>query len=279
LVSQVLDEDREQAVEPSESPEVGIDFDRANAARMYDYFLGGGHNFAVDREQAVKAAAAHPGIVRTLVENRRFLGRAVRWCVEQGIDQFLDLGSGVPTVGNVHQIAHETDPAIRVAYVDFEPVAIAHATEIVAALDTVTATRADLRDPDAVLGAPGVSELLDLDRPVALLLVAVLHFVPGDLSELLARYRAVLAPGSVLVISHSSDDHDDAELADRMRSAAAAYDDSATPGTLRTRAELRALVDGLALDVVEPGLVDVINWPEYQGAPSGHYGIVARIPA
>lgn len=196
--------------------------------------------------------------------NRAYLARAVGWCLrDAGISQFLDLGCGVPTVGNVHEVAHGIDPCARVAYVDFEPVAVTHAREIVAGLDTVSVTAADLREPDRVLTSPGVAGLLDFTRPVAVLAVGVLHFVPGDLSAIFARYRAALAPGSAVVLSHGSDDWDDAGLAATARAAAEGYRDSATPVTLRTRAELEALLAGL--DLEPPGLVDITAWP----APAG----------
>src|SRR6202012_1061469 len=159
---------------PQGALEAGIDFDRANAARMYDHFLGGGHNFAVDRDVAEKVAVGNPDIAAVARATRADLGRVVRWCRAAGIDQFLDLGSGVPTVGNVHEIAHQTHPGARVAYVDFEPVAVAHAQALLAQDPggaTVTIPRADLRDPASVLAAPGVADLLDLARPVALLAI------------------------------------------------------------------------------------------------------------
>lgn len=188
--------------------EAGIDFESANAARMYDYYLGGAHNFAVDRERAEAAIAVHPSLPYMARANRAFMGRVVRWCLaERGIDQFLDLGSGVPTVGNVHEVAHEHDPHARVAYVDFEPVAVAHASTIIAdaGLANVTVTRADAREPEAVLGAPGVAGLLDFDRPVALLAVALFSFIAGDAAGLLARYRAALSgPGLVDLVDWPS---------------------------------------------------------------------------
>lgn len=252
----------------------GIDFDRANAARVYDYFLGGAHNFAVDRELAARVTEQHPEFTAVIRANRAFLGRVVEWCTAAGIDQFLDLGSGVPTVGNVHEIARRRLPTARVAYVDFEPVA--HAQHLLAGTEQVTITRADLRDPDSVLSAPGVAGLLDFSRPVALLAIAVLHFVDGALAPMLAHYRSVMAPGSVLGISHASDDHDDPTVAAHARAVAATYTDSATPLTLRSRAEIRSLLAGLEL--VEPGLVDVRDWPhphpEDPGA--GGYGALAR---
>ncbi len=255
----------------------GIDFERANAARIYDYILGGSHNFAVDREQAARTMAAYPDITRSARANRAFLGSVVRWCLAQGVDQFLDLGSGVPTVGNVHEIAHAIEPGARIAYVDFEPVAVAHAQEITAGMPSVTVTRADVRDPDSVLEAPGVADLLDLTRPVALLMIAVLHFVTEDLTELLARYRGALAPRSVVAISHNSDDHDDPRLTRALRGVADAMRGSATELTLRDRAQLAALFTGLEL--VPPGLVDVVDWPDPGVAPPvGVYGAVGIVP-
>lgn len=261
-----------------EFPEAGIDFERANAARIYDYLLGGGHNFAVDREYAAKILAANPDMQRVCQANRAYLGRVVRWCVERGVDQFLDLGSGVPTVGNVHEIAHALDPSVRVAYVDFEPVAVMHARDIVAPLSTATITAADLRAPETVLAAPGVADLLDLSRPVALLSVAVLQFIPDDdLADVLARYRAALAPGSVHALSHGSADQDDPAVGERMRAAGEGYRGSATETTLRDRAEIHRLLGGSAL--AEPGMVDVVHWPTAHPdvEPTGAYAAVALV--
>jgi SAM-dependent methyltransferase len=258
----------------------GIDFDRANAARMYDYFLGGGHNFAIDREHANRLTEANPDAPYMARSNRAFLGRIVRWCTERGVDQFLDLGSGVPTVGNVHEIAHRDLPHARVAYVDYEPVAAAHAAEIVADVDTVTSTRADLRDAEAVLAAPGVAGLLDLSRPVALLAISCLHFVPGDVQSVMDTYRRHLAPGSVLGLSHISDDHLDAGTAERISALSQAFNGSASNTTLRTRAEVEALFGDWRL--VPPGLVDVIEWPEpstgREARATGYHAGVAVAP-
>ncbi|MFC5061761.1 SAM-dependent methyltransferase [Actinomycetospora atypica] len=262
---------------PEEFLETGIDFERANAARMYDYMLGGAHNFEVDRAMVAAAVAANPGIVTAARANRDFLGRVVQRCVELGVDQFLDLGSGVPTAGNVHEIAQRHDPHARVAYVDFEPVAVAHATELIGGLDTVSITRADIRDPGSVLRAPGVAGLLDFSRPVALLAMTILHFVDDDAAGLLGRYRRALVPGSVVALSHASDDQDDPAVGDAMRAGAETYRSSATPITLRSRAELRALLDGL--DLAEPGIVDVTDWPGPSAAPPvGGYGAFATVP-
>jgi hypothetical protein len=258
--------------------EVGIDFERANAARIYDYFLGGAHNFASDREQAAKIVAANPDMPRVCRLNRDFLGRVVRWCLAQGVDQFLDLGSGVPTVGNVHEIALQARPGARVAYVDFEPVAVHHARTITAGLDGVTVTRCDLRQPEVVLDDPGVAGLLDFDRPVAVLAVGVLHFIDDDLQAIFGRYRAALCPGSVLALNHGSADHDDPELAESVRATERGYRGSATPVVLRDRAQIRALLCGF--DLVPPGLVDPTDWPvpNPDAEPIGAYAAVGRAP-
>lgn len=256
----------------------GIDFSRPNAARMYDFMLGGAHNFATDRRQVAKVIENRPDAVRAVWETRSYLRRVVQWCAEAGLDQFLDLGSGVPTVGNVHEIARVTTPSVRVAYVDYEPVAVAHASEIVADLDTVTITRADLRDHEAVLAAPGVASLIDFGRPVALLALSVLHFVPGDIVGVLGRYRAELAPGSVVAITHGSEDQDDPAVGADMRAMIEAYRGTANEATSRSRADLYALLDGL--EIVEPGLVDIVDWPHARPdtARVGTYGAVARVP-
>jgi len=256
--------------------EEGIDFERANAARIYDFFLGGAHNFASDRAQAAKIVAANPDMPRVCRLNRDFLGRVVRWCVEQGVDQFLDLGSGVPTVGNVHEIARQRRPGARVAYVDFEPVAVHHARAITAGLDGVSVIQGDLRRPEVVLD--DVAGLLDFDRPVAVLAVAVLHFIDDDLPTIFGRYRDALCPDSVLALNHGSSDQDDPVLAASVRATERGYRGSATPVVLRDRAQIRALLDGFEL--VPPGLVDPVHWPvpDPRAEPIGAYAAVGRIP-
>jgi hypothetical protein len=258
--------------------EVGIDFERANAARIYDYFLGGAHNFASDRAQAAQIVAANPDMPRVCRVNRDFLGRVVRWCLAQGVDQFVDLGSGVPTVGNVHEIALAQQPGARVAYVDFEPVAVHHAREITAGLEGVSVTQGDLRQPEEVLRDPGVAGLLDFDRPVAILAVAVLHFIDDDLPAIFGRYRDALGPGSILALNHGSSDHDDPELAESVRAIERGYRGSATPVVLRDRTRIRDLLDGFEL--VPPGLVDSAHWPAPNPGvePVGAYAAVGRAP-
>src|SRR5689334_8693366 len=184
----------------------GADFERPNVARMYDYFLGGSHNFAVDRKAAAAVLAAVPGIRALARQNRNFLRRAVQYLAHQGVRQFLDLGSGIPTVGNVHEIAQRDAPGSRVVYVDIEPVAVSHSRTLLEDNPDTAVAQLDLRRPDQVLDSPEVRDLLDLTRPVAVLAVAVLHFLPDsdDPAGVLARYRDAVAPGSRLVVSHAS---------------------------------------------------------------------------
>ncbi|MER7080537.1 S-adenosyl methyltransferase [Saccharopolyspora kobensis] len=240
------------------SPEHGhIDLEKPNAARVYDYYLGGDHNFAVDRQMAEEAIAMWPDLPLVMQANRAFLRRAVQFCVEQGIDQFLDLGSGIPTVGNVHEVAQQAAPGARVVYVDTDPVAVAYSKKLLHDNPDAAIIDADMRDPGRVLGSPEVAELLDLSRPVAVMMVAVLHFVPdGDEpSKIIARYREVMAPGSFLVISHASNEgRPDVgpAHADLYRKR------TTTPMTMRSQAEVTGFFDGFEL--VEPGVVFLPQW-------------------
>jgi hypothetical protein len=251
----------------------GVDPDVPNAARMYDYYLGGSHNFAADRAAAERVKAAIPYAVDVARANRFFLHRAVRFCIGEGIDQFLDLGSGIPTVGNVHEIARDLGSPARVAYVDNEPVTVASAAALLADDPLATITMADIRDPDAVFDAPGVRDLLDLSRPVALLTVAVLPFVPDrdDPVGLAQRYRARLAPGSIHVLSHGTADHDP----DEVRALADVYRNTANPVTPRTRDEVAEILRGTEL--VEPGLVDATEWRPEDTTGEQHRGLWAAV--
>ncbi|KAA5835271.1 hypothetical protein F1721_09250 [Saccharopolyspora hirsuta] len=242
---------------------------------MYDYYLGGAANFAVDREAAEKALAITPEIGRFARMNRWFLGRVVRYLCERGIDQFLDLGSGVPTVGNVHEIAQQHAPDARVAYVDHEPVAVAHARALLVDQPHVSVTQADIRHPAEVLSAPGVSGLLDFSRPVAVLAVAILHFVPDsdDPAGILRTYREACAPGSYLALSHAATITMTESEAHRGQNV---YRSTTTPLVLRDRAGIAALLDGCEL--VEPGLTPINHWPEpTEEAPANGYGAVGRM--
>ncbi|MFD1149026.1 SAM-dependent methyltransferase [Saccharothrix hoggarensis] len=232
-----------------------IDLTRPSAARVYDYYLGGAHNFAVDREMAEQAIAMWPELPLIMQANRAFLRRAVEFCVERGVTQFLDLGSGIPTVGNVHEVARAADPTSRVVYVDSDPIAVTYSRTILGDDPRTTVVQEDLRQPSDVLSCPQVVELLDFDRPIAVMMVAVLHFVQDDPAGIIAAYRDAVPPGSYLVVSHATqegqatqaDEHTDLY---RRR--------TATPMTMRSKAEVEALFDGF--DLVEPGVVHLPLW-------------------
>jgi O-methyltransferase involved in polyketide biosynthesis len=246
-----------------------IDVDRPSAARIYDYFLGGAHNFEVDRLAAAEIAKAHPAIGDAMRASRSYLRRAVNYLGHSGVEQFLDLGSGIPTVGNVHEIAQRANPAARVVYVDIEPIAVTHSNTILASNDRVIAIRADLRDAEQVLSHPDVTQLLDLSRPIGLILAGVLQYVPDedDPAGVIAGYVERLAPGSHVAMSHLSMD----ELTlDRLAGATAVtgvYQPTDTPFHYRTKAEFEAYFDGLEL--IEPGVVHMWDWRPELGADAG----------
>ncbi len=245
--------------------------DRPSPARIYDYHLGGAHNFAADRQAAEQIAAIMPELPLIMRANRAFLYRAVRYLADAGIRQFLDLGSGIPTVGNVHEIAQRAAPGSRVVYVDIDPVAVAHGQALLAGDEDAAAIEADLRDVQGVLGHPEVHRLIDFSRPVGVLMVAVLHFVPDhDVPvDIVARYRDAVASGSYLVLSHAAASEEEQAPAGADE-ATAAYSRDVMEATLRTRAEVAALFDGF--ETVEPGVVYVSQWrPEStdgQGEPA-----------
>lgn len=234
---------------------VGVDLERPNAARVYDYLLGGACNFEHDRHFAEKLLSTIPEAKGAARLNRAFLRRAVRFCVEQGIRQFLDLGSGIPTVGNVHEIAQRDAPEARVVYVDSEAIAVAHSELILERNDRAGVTQSDLLNVDRVLESEPVKQLIDFDEPVAILMAAVLHFVPdsADPAPAVARYVDAMAPGSYLVLSHAAK----VEM-QRSRDGWRMYDESSTPGGGRTRDEVAAFMAGT--EIVEPGVVWTAEW-------------------
>ncbi|MER7890912.1 SAM-dependent methyltransferase [Micromonospora sp. NPDC094482] len=241
---------------PDWAPE-SIDIERPSVARMYDYYLGGSHNFAADRAAAQAMVAAVPEAPLMAQANRAFLRRAVQYLTDAGVRQFLDIGSGIPTVGNVHEIAQRNAPESRVVYVDVDPVAVAHSREILDGNDQATVVQEDLRNPRQILAHPEVRRLIDFDQPVAVMVVAVLHFVADDdrPGEILATLREALAPGSHLVLSQASDD---GRSEDERAEAERVYRRTDNPLWVRSRAELTALFDGFEL--IEPGVVWVPEW-------------------
>ncbi|HEX5114403.1 MAG TPA: SAM-dependent methyltransferase [Pseudonocardiaceae bacterium] len=235
----------------------GIEITVPNAARAYDYALGGFHNFAVDREFVNRLEKLMPGIVEGGHATRAFVGRSVRWLVAQGIRQFLDIGSGIPTLGNVHEVAQAAAPESRVVYVDIDPIAVAHSKAMLADNPLAEVIRADLRDPGDILNHEDVLRLLDFSQPVAVLLNAVLHFVPrsADLPSKLDQIRDALVKGSYLTITHVTKLEDRSAELDNV---AQMYEDTPTPATYRDRDEVRELVGDM--EIVEPGIVDVTAW-------------------
>ncbi|MEU9256326.1 SAM-dependent methyltransferase [Streptomyces sp. NPDC048270] len=237
----------------------GIDISVPSVSRIYDYYLGGSHNFEVDRQAARRAMEFMPGLPKIMQANRAFMRRTVRYAVAQGVTQFLDIGSGIPTFGNVHEIAQAASPEARVVYVDHDPVAVAHSQAVLADDERSGVVAADLRKPQDILAAPEVTRLLDLDRPVALLLVAVLHFLEDadDPYAAVAELREALAPGSLLVLTHAS--FEGIPLTEEVAGGTVGvYRDIRNPLVMRGRDQIRGFFDGF--EMLEPGLVSMPDW-------------------
>ncbi|MFC1438732.1 SAM-dependent methyltransferase [Streptacidiphilus sp. N1-10] len=245
----------------------GTDLDKPNAARVYDYYLGGSHNFAVDRAMARKAIELWPELPDIMRANRAFLRRAVQYMAEQGVSRFLDIGSGIPTFGAVHEIAREVTPDARVVYVDRDPVAVAHSRLLLKDDPLSEVVEADMRDVEGLLAEPAVADLLAPGEPVAVLLVAVLHFITDeeDPEGIVRRLHSAVPPGSMLALSHAG-------LEGRPDQAGPhqdLYARTPTPLTMRSRERITALFNGFEL--VEPGVVYFSEWhPENPGAVEAH---------
>ncbi|MET8557291.1 SAM-dependent methyltransferase [Streptomyces sp. NPDC004959] len=261
---------------------VDLELDRAHSARMYDWFLGGTTNFPADREAAEAALTAFPVILTTARVNRAFMHRSVRLLAGAGLDQFLDIGTGIPTSPNLHEVAQSVRPTARVVYADHDPIVLAHARALLhsSPQGRTAYVQADARDPAALLAAPDLLATLDLSRPVALSLNALLHFVPDDEEAygLVATLKSALSPGSTLAISHVTPEFDPAGIA-RLTQAYAA---SGTPGKARSRDAIIRFFEGW--DILDPGLVPSHAWrPDGPDpttpAESACYAAVARKPA
>ena len=241
----------------------GIDTDRPSVARLYDFFLGGNHNFAADRELGRRLLQAEPHARHIVAENRKFLGRAVRFLLASGVRQFLDLGSGIPTQENVHEIARRGDPLAKVVYVDNDPVAVALSKHILAGDPRAVVINADLRQPESVLTHPEVTSLLDFSEPVGVLMVTVLHFVPDsdDPAGIVHRFARGLVPGSYLVISHATQEAAPGAAAQVQD----LYKGTTASAHTRTSAEIARFFDGFEL--AEPGLVYLPRWRPDAGPP------------
>jgi O-methyltransferase involved in polyketide biosynthesis len=232
------------AVEP-------FDTSRPNIARVWDYWLGGKDNFAADRELAEKMLAIHPLTAQMARENRQFLGRAVSYVAGRGIGQFIDVGAGLPTALNTHDIARHADPKARVAYVDNDPVVISHARSLLARSPGVIAVPGDMRDPGAILGDDGLTGLIDLAEPACVIMSGVLHFADaGTARQVAAAFARALAPGSYLIISVGSGNP--------------AEGDNFTSAYTAAQIHIHPLDDIVAffagLDLVPPGVVPVLHW-------------------
>jgi hypothetical protein len=257
----------------------------AHPARRYDYWLGGKDNFPADREAGDAVAAAFPSVRTGVIENRRFLCRAVRFLAgELGVRQFLDIGTGIPTSPNVHEVAQSLVPDSRIVYVDNDPIVLMHARALLTtAPEGATAyLDADLREPDKIIGHPDLLRTLDLSQPVALMLVAILHFIldADDPYGIVARLVDAMPSGSYMVVTHVTNDLMPPEVFARIDAANAA---GGIPFRFRTRDEFARFFDGLEL--VRPGIQSISEWraedevkPRPSAADTATYGAVARIP-
>ncbi|MEV6302755.1 SAM-dependent methyltransferase [Actinoplanes sp. NPDC051861] len=257
-----------------------LDTGRPHPARVYDYLLGGTNNFAADRAAAEEGLRVNPDAATAPRQNRAFMRRTVRFlAAEAGIRQFVDLGTGLPTAPTVHQVAQEVDPAARVVYSDNDPLVLAQARTLLTGAGNATYLHADLREPERILHSPEVRETIDLDQPVALLLYAVLHFLPdpADPYGIVARLMADLPHGSYLVISHITADHDPekwARFSEVMQR-------QGIPTRLRSREEVARFFPGM--EMADPGVVPILRWrPDeevpFTDAQVALYGAVARKP-
>lgn len=234
-----------------------IDTSVPSTARMYDYYLGGKDNFPADRDAAQRVIDAYPEQRQLARNNRGFLVRAVRYLAEGGIDQFIDLGTGIPTSPNVHEVAREVRPDARVVYVDNDPVVTTHTRALRTTTDGIVAVEADIRDPRAILDDDALRAVIDWDRPVAVLCISVLHFIDDadDPAGIIAAFREPMAPGSHLALSVGCRD---GMTADEVTRISRPYDSATARATGRTTAEIAALFDGFTL--VPPGLVPTAKW-------------------
>nr|MBO2475856.1 hypothetical protein [Actinomycetales bacterium] len=242
----------------------GIDPDVPSAARIYDFFLGGKENFAVDRAVAQKLLELSPNIKESARANRRFLVRAVEYLADQGIRQFLDIGAGLPTQENVHEVALRKAPGSRIVYVDNDPIVLVHARALLGRNPQVIVVEGDLREPEGILDNPEVTAHLDFSEPVGLLLVSILHFLADETAyPVVAKLRDRLAPGSHLVIAHGSVGDLDEKRAEEGKQV---YAKSSAGGIHpRSRAQIESFFEGLRL--VEPGVVTVDEWRPREGEP------------
>jgi hypothetical protein len=266
----------------------GIDITTPSVARAYDFFLGGKDNFDADRAMGEMALQVAPDGREAALANRAFLRRVVRYLAgEAGIRQFLDLGSGLPTQGNVHEMAHAVDPAIRVVYVDNDPIVLVHGRALLADNQTTSVVQADLCRPGEILSHPVITDVIDFRQPVGLLLFAILHHVNDaeDPDGIVAAFKAALPSGSHIAISHFHNPGDEhPEIAAIVAASEKVFNETLGTGRWRSRKEILGYLDGLEL--IEPGLVPLAEWRPDPGDPSPRQtatyhqflGAVARKP-
>jgi O-methyltransferase involved in polyketide biosynthesis len=237
----------------------GFDAAKPNAARIYDYLLGGKEHFAADRRAAGQLLTMLPDAALAARANRAFLAAAVGHVARRGIGQYVDIGAGLPTSPNVHECARAAVADARVAYVDNDLIAVTHARALLATDERVIVVNGDARKPETILGDPELGMLIDFRAPVCVLFVSMLHFLTaGEADAIVAAFRERMAPGSYLVISAGHSDDDDAALGEQVR---AVYGGT-TALTGRTAAEIAAYFDGF--DLEPPGLVPVTEWPVHE---------------
>ncbi|GGP05030.1 SAM-dependent methyltransferase [Nonomuraea glycinis] len=239
-----------------ERDSLGFDPNTPNVARLYDYYLGGKDHFPADREAAEKILAVAPELRAAARANRAFLGRAVRFLAGAGIHQFLDIGTGLPTQGAVHEVANEILGNSKVVYVDVDPVVLVHARALLESAEDTRAVEGDLRAPQEILKNPDVTEVIDFTKPVGILLVAVMHFIDeaDDPQQIIRTLREAMAPGSYLVLSHGTSD----ARAAAVSKGTEVYKNATSRLFLRDRKRIEALFEGFEL--LEPGLVWLPEW-------------------
>jgi SAM-dependent methyltransferase len=228
-----------------------VDLTKPSIARAYDFYLGGSHNFEIDREMAREAMTFMPELPEIMRGQRAFLRRAIRFLTAEGIDQFLDIGSGIPTEGNVHEVAQKGNPKAKVVYVDIDPVAIAHSREILVGNDHATALHGDMHRPQEIIDHPEVRRLIDFTRPVGIVIVGMIHFISdeADPAGIVRVFRDAVVPGSYLVMSHATHD----SQPEKTEAVEDLYRRRDNPVWFRSLAQVRQIFDGLT--IVEPGVV------------------------
>jgi hypothetical protein len=244
----------------------GIDTSQPNIARIYDYILGGKANFAADRQAAERIRAVVPELAATTWANRKFHRRAAAWMAEAGVTQFIDVGCGLPTMDNTHEVVRRVNPASRVVYVDYDPIVVLHAQALLTKGDghgVAAAVKGDIRDPEPILAAAADTGLISLDRPCGVLISAVLHFISDDDDPhaALARLMAGTAPGSFLALTHATADN---ATGDQAKGVTGVYSSASAKLNPRTRAEVTRFFGGMELipawPGAAPGVASVTQW-------------------